>query len=550
MTIGLNLSQEHQQQSKSYLNQSLNTYHDEHKAGAIHDLSSRGQQQLSNNLDSIVGLLDRPQTAQVKAAVCKSVTAAGPSAAHYCHAVSNLLHDQSADVRYLACIAVGSMGPMGAGVVSKLRMLLSDREESVRFGACVALGGVQATECLEDIKELLTDSSPEVQGAACVALGTLGYEGWKHADDAAERLSDPRSRLLALKALGLMSSQGTRHCEAVVDCLADEDAEVRLMAASVVGKMAAAVKEEHSAFAKVLDLAEHQDGRLRCAAALAIGYMGQEAFEQRYVLKSLLVDNFEEPAINGQTVGGCRTRAPPACRKVKCAAAAALGHIAAATEGEDWAELSGEVGRLLDSPDWEARLCGLEAIAMMGRGARGQSYKVAALFDDDMYVVRAKAALAAGKIRDPKACDGLADLLEDRCPTVREQALKAIAELGEDGDDYTDQVQNCLQDSSSTVRAAACRTLASVGEKGHFYAGAVAQRLYQASEDVLVLVAAMEALERMSVRGASYAEVVAGYLQDGRIQVRLAAEHSLSSMGTDARAFMPGPGVQYRALGR
>lgn len=500
-------------------------YESDHKASTIFNLISKGQAHLATSLSSIVEKLDA--SSAVKIAVCQAIAAAGsPQAANHFQTVKDLSRDADDNVRYHACLALGVMTSIGNAAQMRAVECLADHAECVRFAACLALGTLQAVDCVEYIRNMLQDESVEVQGAACVALARLGVAV---AEEVAERLRKPRSRLLALTALGLMGT-GAGYCQEVCECLTDDDAEIRLCAAATIGQMAAEVHLDLFCFGRLLELLDHQDGQVRCAAALALGYMGSEAFDKRHVLRHLVKDSFEESAVTALTVGGCSGPTPATCRKARCAAAVALGRIAGPNGLAEDAEA---VGKLLDSEDWEVRICGLEALALMGAAARSQSTRVMKMMKDKMYIVRAKAAVAVSKLRSSQLYEDLANLLDDPCPSVREQALLAFAELGEDGDSHVNQVRSLLDDKSDNVRAACYTALGNLGERGHYCAGIIVQNLSQESEP-LVVAAAIDALGCMEQRGAVYADLVSAFEKHPHPSVRAAAVRSLPKMGVQS----------------
>lgn len=510
---------------------------DAEKAAIIEDLAGRSENELIEYLDQIVAELGASNSSEVKKAVCHAVQNAGESALPYCQDIAYLLDDSDAEVKYAACMSLAVMGPWAAsGTMVSVQKLLDDQSEVVRCGACAAIGAFGADDCAQKLADMLGDKSPEVQGAACVALGRLGEAGSGCASEVAAKIGEPRSRLQAIYALGLMGDDGKKHCDKIVECLEDDDDEIRLAAAQQCGQMAAEVKDNGGAWGSLTGMLGHSEGKVRCAAALALGYMGEPAADQCDALKELLEDDFGESGINSLTAGGCRSRMPPSTRKAKCAAAAALGLICQAGADVSVDDYASEVANLLNDEDWEARMVGCEALAMMGEKAKDQATRVSAIFDDERYAVRARAAHACGKLKDADSAAGLADLIADNCPSVREEAMLALAELGDDGSEYIEKVFEKVNDFSPTVRAAAITALGRFGEKGQFYAGAVAQKL-TGYEAPFVRAAALEALGNMEEHGAAFAEVVGEYLQDQIPSVRAAAVSAIAKMGTEAEAF-------------
>jgi len=511
---------------------------DEEKAALLAELANRPESELLEYLDQVVDMLRMSTSSDVKKAVCQAVSNAGSSGIAYCQDIAYLLQDPDPEVKYTACITLAVQGPMASIAQPSVENLLGDQSDAVRCGACAALGAFEARESIAKLKALLTDKSPEVQGAACMALGKLGEAGAQSASDVAEKLDEPRSRLQALYALGSMGEEGSKFSEKVIDCITDDDAEVRLAAAQQAGQMAAAVKDSGTAWGKLSGLTANSDGYVRCAAALAVGYMGEHGADLCDSLKDLLSDDFADAGVNALTVGGCRSRMPPSTRKAKCAGAAGLGLVAQSGAEVAVDVYASEVASLLNDEDWEVRMVACESLAMMGEKAKDQATKLSAIFDDEKYAVRAKAAHACGKLKDADVASGLADLIADSCPSVVEEAMLALAELGDDGAEYIEKIFEKINAYSPTVRAAAITSLGKIGEKGHFYAGAVAQRLME-YEAPFVRVAAIEALGNMEDHGAVYAEVVADFLQDQLPQVRAAAAASLGKMGPEGEAFAP-----------
>lgn len=314
-----------------------------------------------------------------------------------------------------------------------------------------------------------------------------------------------RSGHKALRGLALPGSASpAERCEEVCDCLADEDAETRHAAAIAVGEMATLVRGTTLAMGKVLGTLHSEDGGCRIAAALAIGYMGQHGAEHVDAVKDLLDDTFSENAANSLTMGGCRAPLPPERRKTSCAAAVALGRLSRWVPLADAEDLAASVARLLAAEDWEARVSACEALALMGLRARSQANKVARLFQDSRHAVRAKAAFACGKLGAGELAARLAELLEDKAPSVREQAVRALPDLREDGSEYIDKICECLADSAPAVRAAAAAALAAMGEKGKLYMSAVSLVAVD-DEASSVRIVAEEALLMMQASSLHYA---------------------------------------------
>eukprot|EP00930_Biecheleria_cincta_P046059 TRINITY_DN31769_c0_g1_i1.p1 TRINITY_DN31769_c0_g1~~TRINITY_DN31769_c0_g1_i1.p1 ORF type:complete len:553 (+),score=137.27 TRINITY_DN31769_c0_g1_i1:85-1743(+) len=523
----------HSQERLAY---ELGSKNAEQKALAISELAAKGESFVTYHLDVIISELHKTYSSEVKQAVCQAIISSGLAAQPYYNDISPLVNDADPQVRYWGCLALASLGRSASGAKRQATALLQDEHEAVRFGACSLLGSIQAEDTLDDLRGMLEDNSPEVQGAACLALGKLGVAGTSCAALVATKLQEGRSRNNALKALALMGLEGGKHCQAVCECLEDDEAETRVLAASVVGKMAEYIKGDSVAMERIVSLARDPDGRKRSAAALALGYLGKVASSHKSVISELLSDPFEEEAENALTLGGCRPRMPASCRKTKCAAAAALGRIASEDRGYGWDSIATELASLLDDDDWEVKVCALEALGCLGSRASNQTEKVRARFKDEKYIVRAKAARAYGQIGDPETVSLLADLLQDGSPSVKCEAASALAKLGDDGAEFCDKVFELYRNPNPEVRAAAITALAGMGKRGQYYATATAQMLHP-HEHPAVRVAAMEALIAMGERGAAFKDLIEEQQKDEMPGIRAAAARCLDSLG------IGGPGM-------
>mmetsp|Transcript_27330 Transcript_27330/g.63722 ORF Transcript_27330/g.63722 Transcript_27330/m.63722 type:complete len:583 (+) Transcript_27330:110-1858(+) len=471
----------------------------------------------------------------MKIGVLSALKASGPEATGtYLHPyIERLLSDQEAQVRYEACTTVTAAGPFAQSAAPSVARLLDDSSDMVRCGACSALAALKLQGFDNQVAKLVDSGSPEVQGAACLALAQMGGAALK-AQDLVKKLAEPRSRLHAVRSLGLLGSAAVNQMDTVLDLLRDESDDVREAAAAASGAIWQS-SPSRPQLGKVSSALSHQDGRFRIAACTTLTSMGADAVLQcKEELQALLEDDFEMPACTALTLGGARTPQPPTARKLRCAAAAALGTLGSACPRET-AEL---VRRLLEQDDWETKACGCDALAAMREAAQSQSGFIVDVLMDDAAPVRAKAAAAIAAVGDTSFASNVATLLSDKVPTVRAAALRALGDMSERGEEYADKVFERLADSSVSVRVAAVEALAAMPRRGQFYAGMLAQRLKAEDEAPAVVAAAASGLGRMAERGAAYAEDVAFCLDSPHASVRSAAATSLGQMGEDARPYL------------
>ena len=101
----------------------------------------------------------------------------------------------------------------------------------------------------------------ECRFIACINYALAGFQ-------------DPSKRRLALANLASCRSASLGHGDAICRCLGDEDPLVRWAAIDFFG----ALKEQARPLAKTaaVQASSSQDGRLRCAAALSLGHIGEK----------------------------------------------------------------------------------------------------------------------------------------------------------------------------------------------------------------------------------------------------------------------------------
>merc|ERR1711879_63665 len=110
-------------------------------------------------------------------------------------------------------------------------------------------------------------------------------------------------------------------------------------------------------------------------------------------------------------------------------------------------------------------------LSQLGDEGRSVSSKIATCLEDDVFVVRAKACECIGALKAEDQMSNLADLFEDKAPSVKVAALNALAEAPDLAGSYSNEVFKCISDSQSqAVRAAALSCLGSMGETGQSYA--------------------------------------------------------------------------------
>jgi HEAT repeat protein len=481
--------------------------------------------QMGGYAGDVCSLLSHPEP-EVVAAACEALAGMGDEGLMYADTIAAKLAASNAMLRAAAAGALGYFGDGALKYETSLVHCMKDPEDNVKSAAICALGMIGAEGEAASIAECLGTKSPVVVAAACQALGMLS-SGEGHIATIATKLDESEVRYAAISAiLNFGASAGTPYVDKIISvCLTDKDSATRQTAASTLGGIA-----DKGSVSKIKELLKSDTVGVRCSAALTLGYMGDAAKDLTDSLVELLDDKEEDESELYLSLGGGNMRAPPASRRPKCAAIAALGMIGAESA-------AGKIADELGDESWEVRMCALDALASMGDAGRSASSKIATCLEDDIFVVRAKACECLGSLKAEDQMSGLVDLFDDKAPSVKVAALNALAEAPEVAMSYSNEVFKCMNDvQSQAVRAAAISCLGSMGETGNSYASIIATMLYD--QDAGVRAAAVEALGKLGDYGAAYAEEVAYCLQDDDQDVRYYAAVSLGNMGAEGQAFV------------
>jgi len=277
----------------------------------------------------------------------------------------------------------------------------------------------------------------------------------------------------------------------------DADAQTRQASSAAFSGLPSSVLEP--LLPEVAELLRSQQPELRCAAALALGFVGKAAQGHVPELVALLQDGSEYAGEMHVQVGG-GFRLPVTARKPKCAALIALGMIGAESE------IPKIVKELCDE-SYEVKLCALEALSSLPNAALAASNDVSFLLEDSHYYVRVKACQCLGVLAAEDAMSSLPELFEDKAPSVRVAALEALATCPSIAESFPAEVAKCLNDPVPQVKAAAVTVLGCMGEMGKCYASLVASLL--SDPDPRLQAAACEALGGMGEHGAAFAEEIA-----------------------------------------
>jgi len=476
--------------------------------------------------DCVAGYVNNASP-DVAAAAMSALGTMGPYGAEHSTLIGQKLQltSESSQVQVAALNSLAQFGKLSASLQSDIVGYMEDTDEQVRCAAICAAGNIGAEGQVDRLGRFLGDPSPHVVAAACQSLGALGIAGATHADEIVRKLDDDFVRHAAIAALAdFGESVVAKNLNVIIEkCLPDRDGITRMTAVTALGSAANALLNSTGSLQRLKELLESQDPGIRCAAALTVGKLGPDAAAKfAEALEPLLEDAEEDDSWLSLNMGGGSARPEAAARKPKAAAVLALGTLRSTRHVQT-------IAGMLKDPDYEVNLSALEALQALGETGCEFSQDVSELLDDDVYLVRAKAAQTLGVMKAEDDIGKLPELFEDKAPSVRIAALDAMAELGEEGSEHSNEVFICLGDKVGAVRMAALRCLGCMGEAGRCYAGVIARML--TDSDAGVRAATCETLGKLGPRGAAFADEIAMCLQDQADFVRESAAAALGSMG-------------------
>lgn len=440
------------------------------------------------------------------------------------------IHHQDNEIAATAARALGFAGECALPHAPQiLHFAKAHPAAIVQAAAYAALGGMNATMHVVEVEEGLKSQAPEIVAAACGALAALGEPAARASTEVGKHLThqSPDVKVNALTYFITMSAEPTSNAAAICKCLDDDDALVR--ATAVEAATRCSPKE-------VAGILSSGSGAGKCAAAVVLAAMGESAASHAGDLAALLTDNFADTGAKSLTAACIMSRAPPAMRQTKCAAAEALGRLG--VEGGKFAE---KVAALLNDANAEVRASA--ACGLGGMGSAASSHETAllgSLNDADARVVAA-GALALGKLgragggSSLSVIEAVLKLLPSLNVTVRASACEGLGDMGESVFLYEDKFIKCAEDRCPQVRASFAVGLGKLGHRAGVYAPDLGRMLYDA--DARVRISAVEALPHLGERGAVLCEDVAESLGDPDAGVRAAACKSLGLFGAEAEPF-------------
>jgi len=174
--------------------------------------------------------------------------------------------------------ALGNLAEQDAGVVTQLRQALTEDDEEVRISALLALAAFQQGEADEAaLVELLQHREWQVRQVAAEVLGRFERVGPETVGALVQALADSDSdvRKAVREVLGSLAERDAGVVTQLRQALMEGDEEVRANALLVL----AALQQGEADEAALVELLQHQDWRVRQAAAEAVGRWEQASDE-------------------------------------------------------------------------------------------------------------------------------------------------------------------------------------------------------------------------------------------------------------------------------
>jgi HEAT repeat protein len=395
--------------------------------------------------------------------------------------------------------AANALVEIGPTAVPHVLVALCDPDQRVQMLAARVLGRLKDPRAVDSLVASLGATRGSVQvGLEKELIGALASIGNAPAIGALvsslkkERLRDPAA--VALAKLG-----GTA-VEHVGRALADNDEEVRCIAAEVLGRMG------NAGAAPFLAAALHDRSyQVRGAAVEAILQLADPDAVQTLRQCPDAVDLLSRSLATSDS--SKRLAAVRALRGVGGARAAVPLAVRCDDKSPDVRKAVEEALREIGNPRVVAELIGLlrapkkgdRAEAAIALGGLGQPEAaeplIAALRDEDGYV-RASAARALGRIPAPQALVALLTALHDTDSTVQQHAAEALGKIGNAS--AVGPLLQTLPDAGRNTRLAAIQAIGEIGS-----VTAVPDLLATLhDEDILVRVAAEVALGALGDRRA------------------------------------------------
>jgi HEAT repeat protein len=215
-------------------------------------------------VDALIPLLDDPSPL-IRGRVLTALEENGGQQA--LSALAERINDEAAEMRAAAVRAYAGLATPGA--VGSVLPLADDPDVKVRRAAIESLGRLGDPSVAARLVGHASEEDPEIRAAAVAALGRLGGDEARGCAMAA--LRDP---IAAVRVAGVAAAEtlGSAAVPPLLEALRDEDHDVRLQAASTLGRL-----RDDRALEALLAALTDESASVRTEAARALGLLGDRA---------------------------------------------------------------------------------------------------------------------------------------------------------------------------------------------------------------------------------------------------------------------------------
>jgi len=249
---------------------------------------------------------------------------------------------------------------------------------------------------------------------------------------------DLEVRILAAIALSTLGKDSEEAHQALLALLQDGNEFVCIQAAETLGKLGKDSEEVHEV---LLTLLKDEEGLLRIFAAKALRHLGKDSEKVHQALLALLRDKDKQMRIY---------------------AAEALGNL-----GKDSEEVHQALLALLKDKDKQMRIYTAEALDKLGKDSEEVHKALLVLLKDKNKQVRIRVIIALGKLgKDSEEVHkALLALLKDEDKQVRIQVIIALGNLGKDSEEVHQALLALLKDEDKQMRISTAKALGGLGKK-------------------------------------------------------------------------------------
>jgi HEAT repeat protein len=373
--------------------------------------------------------------------------------------------------RRFSLVALSRIGPDARAAAPAVLRLLTDPDDKTRASAAGCLGEINASSAIPQLTKALDDRSADVRGFAALSLAQLGSDPAPIvrtliAELKAELKVSPIHSKRANVVL-MLAELGPAAADAVpglLVCLSDASWETSVFVARALARIGPGAKDAVPALKKWLADEKKDAKPLRPAVAVALWQIARDPDAVK-LLREQLDEKTEVPGLRQKTINTL-WRIDQSKETLEALAAQlksenpAHAIAAAGVLGDKHKDAVPLLGKLLAHKEATVRAQAVVALHQLGATAApvADALRAAAKDDDPQIAFWATSAVCR---LDPKpdAVAALAGYLGDRDPLVRQDAARALGQLGAAGKPIVARLTTAMTDPEGMVRITAAVAL-------------------------------------------------------------------------------------------